>query len=183
MTKVLSQILKYSLLPAALMIVSKVLGLYMAGAFFDIPITIDNELNHIFTVQIVTNTLEHRLLLNSYSNLLVLITMGISTGYIFVRYHLLSKASSNPRTVVKIAKLNMLKWVTDSDVGIIRFFTWTMFLLSSAGIIVISSLSGKTYGWIGVTAFVSIIFFAWQLIRYAAYEVEKVYPSSGNALY
>ena len=180
MSKLLIKMLKISLLPAATMVVAKVVGLTIAVNLFNIQIFIDNEVQKFFSVQILSPIPSDTLLLNSFSNLFLLVVMTSVNAYLLVKYVLYVKTEGNPKTIVKLTKLNLLKWVTDKQTVFLKIFVWILFLLAACAIIITSALQGETYSWIGFTALFITIFFMWGLIRAFETEASKIYPKESN---
>ncbi|GAB4159853.1 MAG: hypothetical protein Fur003_3550 [Candidatus Dojkabacteria bacterium] len=177
MSKLLLKILKNSLTPASLMIASKVLGIFIAVYFFDLPLTISHNATGIFTVELFFDTKEATLLANSISNLTLLLSMTVTGLFIYIKYYLYLRANGNPRTIVKLTKLNLLKWITSKEVGFIRMFTWAFFIFAANAIVASSSISQKTFGWIGISAFASTLLFMWGLVRTFELETATIYPN------
>jgi hypothetical protein len=183
MSKLLIRMLKISVLPAATMIVAKVVGLVVAVTVYDIELFISNDVGGPFSVQILVGSSADTLLVNSVSNLILLITMTVINAYLFGKYILYVKTKDNPRTIVKLTKFNLLKWVTAKDSVFLRIFIWILFLLATCAVIITSTLRGETYQGIGLAAFLIAIFFMWGLIRSFEVEIAKIYPKGKNALY
>lgn len=177
MSKLLLQILKISVLPAALMISSKAAAMYLAIRFFDITLYIDDRIESFFTVQLYIDNFEEAQLVESISNLAMLVTMVGVFGYIMLRYTLYERSRNDPRTIVKLTKLNLTKWVTSKDTIFLKIFVWSLFVLITCAVVISSTLKGMTYLWIGGTAFMVIILTGWALIRTFESEVGKVYPT------
>ncbi|MCA9377102.1 hypothetical protein H6763_04175 [Candidatus Nomurabacteria bacterium] len=175
--------LKISFLPAAIMIVSKVFGLYLAIVAYDMQIFIDNEIQFPFTVQLLINERDNVILANSISDLVLLLVMTSICAYIYLRFTLYTRSADDPRTIVKLTKLNLVKWITDKNSVFLKVFVWVLFLLASDAVIIANTLRGETYSWIGVTAFVTGILFMWALVRTFEMEIEKLYPTDKNSLY
>lgn len=183
MSKLLLNMLKISILPAATMVVSKLLGLYIGSVVFGIDTFLTNEIQDIFSVQLNTLSRDDALTLNSVSNLTMLIVMTSINLYFFVKYTIFLRSQNNPKTVVKLTKLNLVKWVTDKENSFLKVFVWGMFLIASNAIVIASTLHGETYTWIGIAAFMITIFFVWVLIRSFEMEAAKVYPKKERAIY
>lgn len=97
--------------------------------------------------------------------------------------YLYTRSADDPRTIVKLTKLNLVKWITDKNSVFLKVFVWVLFLLASDAVIIANTLRGETYSWIGVTAFVTGILFMWALVRTFEMEIEKLYPTDKNSLY
>lgn len=122
MSKLLNRMLKISFLPAAIMIVSKVFGLYLAIVAYDMQIFIDNEIQFPFTVQLLINERDNVILANSISDLVLLLVMTSICAYIYLRFTLYTRSADDPRTIVKLTKLNLVKWITDKNSVFLKGF-------------------------------------------------------------
>ncbi len=180
MSRLLRNLIKYSLLPAAMMIVAKLFGILLAANIAQIPLWISDDVGQEFDIQIVTLTYDHALYVNSISNVILMIVMSISFFYLFSRYYVYNKVNENPRTIAKITKFNLLSWITSKSVVFTKIFVWGIFLISSASIVVTSALKASTYSWIGISAFIIGILSIWGLIKSFEAEADRVYPKSNK---
>lgn len=176
MSKLLRQALKYSILPASVMIVGKLFGLYLAIQLYDFPIYLEHNTTGLFTAQLYFTDLQETLIANSFSNLFMLSLLVSINTYFLGRHLLLKSALNNPKTIVKLTKINILKWATNGEVPFLKVFIWNSFLWATSAIIITSSLNNETYSWIGITSFIVVILFAWGLIRVFEEEIQKVFP-------
>ncbi|WKZ31471.1 MAG: hypothetical protein QY318_01775 [Candidatus Dojkabacteria bacterium] len=159
------------------MITSKALAMYLSVRIFDITLYIDDNIESLFSVQLYIDNFAQAQLVESVSNLAMLLSMGTVFGYIMIRYILYENSRHDPRTIVKLTKLNMTKWVTSKDTVFLKIFVWALFLFITCAIVISSTLKGMTYLWIGVAAFVTIILTGWGLVRAFESEFGKVFPS------
>lgn len=178
MSKLLKQLLKNSLLPAALMIVAKLLGLFLAVKFFDMNVYLGNELQGLFSVQVYIDNSQDTVLANTISNGVMLTLLLIGYLYLITRYLLYSKSTHDPRTIVKLAKFNLVRWVTDKNNVFTRIFCWAIFVLSACAVMITSAVSSSSYSWAGLVAFTWAIFIIWTLIRTFEIETDKIYPKN-----
>lgn len=183
MSRLLSNLIKYSLLPAAMMIVAKLFGVLLAANVAGIPLFISDDVGQEFTIQIETLTYYHALYVNSISNIVLLIVMTVSFFYLYSRYYVYNKANDDPRTVAKITKLNLISWITSKDVVFTKVFVWGIFVISTSSVVVTSTLKAFTYTWIGISAFIVAILTIWGLIRSFEAEADRVYPKDNKKYY
>jgi hypothetical protein len=95
-----------------------------------------------------------------------------------VKTTILQSATENPRTIAKVVKFNILKWVTSSNSTFLQIFIWTTFLLIAAIITISNSIQGDSYTWVGITGGVLALLSVWGLIKTFEIETDKVYPSN-----
>lgn len=183
MSILLKKALKLSLLPATLMIAGKFLGLFLLIAIYGIQFNVGNEVEGIFSTQIYLGESSTTLFVNSLSNLLMVIMLSIPTIYMILQTTVFQSTKTNPRTIAKVVKLNILKWVTSNTSTFLKIFIWTAFVLISSIITVVSTLNGTTYIWIGVVTGTISLLCVWGLIKTFEIETEKIYPSNSKHSY
>lgn len=176
MSKILLKTLRLAILPAATMVVAKLIGTYIAVQFYNIDIFISNDIGLFFSVQLNVATDTQAMQIESISNTIMLIIMTISSSYIFIKYSLYQMSKDSPQTIVKLTKLNLLKWVTDKHSVFLKVFVWTIFLLTTSAIVITSALNSRTTQWIGAVAFVITIISMWSLVRTFEVETARIYP-------
>ncbi|MFA5633656.1 MAG: hypothetical protein WCY00_02280 [Candidatus Dojkabacteria bacterium] len=180
MSKLLKRALKISLTPAILMIVGKFLGILIPTLIYDFEFVVQNEMMGISSVQILFPDTATTLFVNSISNLAMLILIAIPTIYLIIKTSIYQTSLENPRTVVKITRLNILKWITKKNTSFLQIFIWSSFLLISTAIIVVHTIQNMTYTWIGISSGVIALFCIWGTIRTFELEIAKIYPEESN---
>ncbi|MBI2357217.1 hypothetical protein HYV12_04170 [Candidatus Dojkabacteria bacterium] len=183
MSKLLKRALKLSILPASLMVVGKFLSVFILIALYSLQFSIESSSSSLFSIQIFLQTQEQVLNVNSISNLITFLLIALPTLYIIARKTFMQSARENPRTIVKLTRLNILKWVTSDKTPILQITIWTMFLWIISGVCIASSMSGNTYMWIGVLSGISSILAAWGMVRTFETETDKIYPRENKAYY
>jgi hypothetical protein len=178
MSKLLKRALKNSLMPAILIIAGKALGIFIISAKYGFPLEIGNDINGFFSTQIYFQDETITYFVNSTSDLTMLICLAVPTFYLITKTALFQSTLENPRTVVKIAKFNMLKWLTKDDTTFLMTFIWCAFLWLCSAIIIRNSLLGNTYTWIGILAGTFALLSGFGVLKTFEVEVEKVYPNS-----
>lgn len=183
MSNLLKRVLKISILPAALIIVAKVIGLYIAIKYFHLEVFIDNNPENMFSIQLFFMDSTSTLLANSVSNFAVLVTLAAVNTYLIFKYRLAIVYNNNPKTIVKLTKLNLISWVNKKDNDFMKVFVWTVFLWMVCFIIMSDVFAQGTYQWIGIFAFVVCTISTWVLIRTFEIESQIIYPDQPNKLY
>ncbi len=183
MSKLLKRALKLSILPASLMVVGKFLSVFILIALYNLQFSIESSKVGIFSIQIFLQEQDQVLLVNSYSNLFTLLLVAIPTTYILARRIFLQNARENPRTIVKLTRLNILKWVTSDKTTLLKISVWIMFLWIISGVSISSAITANTYTWIGVLAGTLSILATWGLIRTFEMETDRIYPKDTKAYY
>lgn len=180
MSKLLRQAIKSAILPASLLVTGKFLSVFILISYLGYDFFVDNQKSSLFTIQLYISDPTATLFINSISNLTSLLLIAIPTIYMLVQMTLLRNAQSDPRVVVKLTKLNILKWVTGQNNSLIKMVVWTIFLWLISGVVISSSISMETYGWIGILAGVLTLVSTWGLLRTFEIETDKIYPEEGS---
>lgn len=176
MSKLLRRILKISVAPAVLMIAGKLLGIIIANVVYNLDFFIDNQIQGIFSIQLYYTNPSTTLLVNSYSNLFLIICLAIPTIYFIIKTSIYQSTLQNPKTIVKITNFNILKWITKDDTSFLKIFIWCSFLIITCLVVVAQTIQGTTYQWIGVLASVLTVFSIWGTIKTYESEIDKIYP-------
>ena len=175
MSKLLIKILKSSILPASLMVIAKLAGIVIAVVVFNEPLTLSHEVDF-FTVRLLFGETANTFLINTVASIILILSMNIGAMIVFIKQNLYLKTHGSPRTVLKLSKLNLLKWITKDDGGFVSAFMWTLFLLATNAIVIGDSLLGNTTGALGVFAFLSTLIFVWGLVKTFESETATIYP-------
>lgn len=183
MSKLLKRALKLAILPACLLVVGKFVSVFTLIALNQIDYTIETTSSNLFSVQVYLQSTNDVVVVNSYSNLATLILIAIPTFYIILRKVFMFSAQDNPRTIVKLTRLNILKWVNSDKTPILNLAIWTVFLWIISSITIAASLTLTTHTWIGITAGIIAILSAWGLIRTFELETDKIYPRDRKPYY
>lgn len=163
------------------MIVGKLLGVYLAVITYDLPIGIAHETGQFYTIQLYFTEATQTFITNSVSNAVMLAVMNVVTLFVVMRYYLYRKTEGNPRTVVKLAKLNLLKWITGQDNSFIKIFVWTFFLLATNALVISDAINQNTFGILGALALLSTLLFMWGLVKTFELETATIYPSKSSS--
>ena len=178
MSKLIKRALKNSIVPAILMIAGKVLGIFLTSAIYGLSFEIGNDLNGIFSTQIYFYDKDTTLFVNSYSDLCMFLFLAIPTVYFILKTAIFQSTWDNPKTIVKVARFNILQWITKNDTTFLKIFIWTAFLWIASSVVVINTLQDNSYSWIGILAGSSAFLCGLGAIKTFEVEVNKVYPDS-----
>ena len=102
--------------------------------------------------------------------------LALPTFYFTFRTLLYQTSLQNPRTIVKITQLNILKWITKKGTSFLQIFIWSSFLTTSSAITVAHSIQGNAYNWVGIVATIVGILAIWGMIKTYQLETDKIYP-------
>ncbi|OGC36983.1 hypothetical protein A2436_01905 [candidate division WS6 bacterium RIFOXYC1_FULL_33_9] len=178
MSKILKRALKNTIIPAITMIAGKSLGVFVVSAIYGFSLQIGNDINGIFSTQIYFQDREVTQFVNSISDLIMLLSLAVPTMYLIIKTAIFQSASNNPKTIVKVAEFNMLKWITKDDTSFLKIFIWCAFLWIASALVIRNGIQNDTYSWIAILA--GGISFITGLGALKTFEVEtnKVYPDS-----
>jgi hypothetical protein len=180
MSKLLKRALRLAVTPASLMIVGKLLAIGALVTLYNLDFTVTNSSSSLFSIQLLFTNERDTLFVNSVSNLVSLALIALPTYYMLARRTLLKDVQSNPRTVVKLTKINILKWVTKQETTFMQILIWTVFLWVISGITISSSVLLQTYSWIAIAAGVLSVVSAWGLLRTFEIETDRIYPKDNS---
>ena len=178
MSKILRRALKIAILPASLLITGKFLSMFFLISYFGFGFNIQTAYSGLLDIQVALDNVKAVNLVNSYSNLFVLLVILIPIIYMSFRKIILQNTLENPRTVAKLTRLNILKWITNEKTSILTMLIWVIFLWIITGVIVSSTLTDTTYSWIAIFATVASILSTWGLVKTFEVELDKIYPNS-----
>ncbi len=176
MSKLLKRTLKISVAPAILMIAGKLLGIVLANILYKLDFFIDNQIQGIFSIQLYYTDSMTTLLVNSVSNLIMVLVLAVPTLYFIIKTSIYQSTFENPRTIVKLTKFNMTNWITKDDSSFLIIFIWTAFLVIASLVVVAQTIQGNCYEWVGIIAGVFAIFGIWGAIKTFEIEIDKIYP-------
>lgn len=178
MSKLLLRALKNSLAPAILMIAGKILGIFLVSAIYGLTLNIGNDINGIFSTQIYFPNDTDTLFVNSFSDLTMITLLFVPAAYLITKTALFQSSLSNPKTIVKIAKFNILSWITKDNTTFLTIFVWSAFVLISSAVAITNSIQGNSYPFVGVVALIFAVICALGSIKTFEVEINKVYPDS-----
>jgi hypothetical protein len=176
MSKLIKRALKNSIIPAILMIAGKVFGIFFVSAIYTLSFEIGNDLNGFFSTQIYFEDSSTTLFVNSFSDLSMVIFLALPTIYFIAKTAIFQTTIDNPKTIVKVARFNILQWITRDDTTFLKIFIWNAFLWVGCSIAVVNALQNSTYSWVGILAGVLAFICGYGALKTFELETDKVYP-------
>jgi len=180
MSKLLKRALKNSIAPAILMIAGKAIGIFGISSIYGLNLDIGNDIGGIFSTQIIYTDKITTTFVNSYSDLLMLIFLAVPTIYLIVKTAIFQSTLSNPKTIAKVARFNIMKWITKDDTTFLKIFIWCAFLWISSAICITNALNTNSYMYIAYIAGTLSFITALGAIKTFEVETNKVYPSNNK---
>lgn len=180
MTKSLLKILDASVFPAALMVASKFLGLYMAIEFFGLDWGINNNPNQLISTRPVLYP-DELVVASTYSDLFLLVVMISGFSFHIIRAVYFHASHISPRILVRLSVRGLLGLVKGSYEIYHRATIWLIFLWISLVTVLLNYFTEKTDAWVllfgaGVSLLLTVIF-----IRDVIYEINSAKKSFGKA--
>ncbi|MBN2100948.1 hypothetical protein JW710_03580 [Candidatus Dojkabacteria bacterium] len=180
MSKLLKKILSAAIFPAALMIVSKVLGMALANRIFDLGWSVQSNTTGLFSIQILYPDRQSAIQCNSYSNLFMITCLLIGVGVTLFQGYFLHSSHQNPKVLIKMLKFDFLVWLSDTPTIFPNMAVWLAFLWTGTVICITQSLQDFTYPWISVFAIVASIVVTWLGVRDLERELDTILPKNGK---
>lgn len=138
-TKSLIKLIDEAVLPAVLLIVTKITSVFLAVYFAKIPFEIKFSSFLVFLPSIKFTNLSDYLLVENFSNVSIFSVCTLGTILVFVRLHYFHESHISPKLHAKLAKFNFESFITTSyhlyhQAAIWLAFTWltVIFLIVSS---------------------------------------------------
>lgn len=162
------------------MIAGKFLGIIVPALVYDFEFFIENEILEMSSVQILFTDNSITLFVNSTSNISMLVLLAIPTFYFIIKTSVYQSSLQDPKTIVKITRLNILKWITKQDTTFLQIFIWSTFLVIASAVVITQTLQGISYQWTGIVAGVLSLFCMWGTMKTFELETDKIYPKESK---
>jgi len=176
MSKLLKEVLKTSILPTALLITGKFLGLYLAVLFYNEALAITHEHKGLYSVQVLLQNSQHVRAVNSLADLILLIIVVGTYLFIAIRYLIYIRASGSPRTIIRLARFNLLDWIVDKNNALVKFTVWSVYTIMVGSVLLVNSLTGVTSNLLGLLGILTSVFVILTLLKVFELESSKVAP-------
>jgi hypothetical protein len=154
-----------AILPAALFIAAKILGVFGLNYLLGLPVGLQETGFLLFPFQPAYDRIEDVVMVESYSNLLVFVSILAGAFVITSKSLLFNHKKASPYFVLKLAKYDLLHLLKSSIHMYKEAFVWGTFLVLSTVYIVISFLMGKTYGWVAGLSLFFCLTFLWIMVE------------------
>ncbi len=179
MSKSLVKLVDNSLLPAAIMVIGKFAGIIFAIQLFNIPISIKEYTNNIFSYGTALN-FEDVSTITSYSDLIMFSLVALFFSATIIRAVYLHNTHIKPTLVVRLANRNLLSLVQNSYEIYHSTSIWLLFTWIANAVILVNAATGKTYGWIAIAASITSVLLTVILLQDVYREVENIKHNPGQ---
>ncbi|MFS8131183.1 MAG: hypothetical protein ACMG57_04345 [Candidatus Dojkabacteria bacterium] len=157
MSKSIITLLDKALLPAAVMIFGKFIGVAITLRLFNLPWTVGQVANSVFSNGNIIRAEDLKTVI-SYSDLIMFTIVALGMSLILFRAVYLHNSHIKPALVARLANYNLLSLIRDSYDVYHSAAVWIIFTWVANTIVVINALSGQSFTWIAAVAtFISII--------------------------
>lgn len=180
MSKLLQKILSAAIFPAALIIVSKIIGMVLVNGLFGLEWAIQTNTGSVFSVQVVYPDRAAAIMCNSYSNLFVLIVMSIGVGILLFQNAYLNVSYQNPKVLVKLVQFDFLLWLSESSTILPKLVVWVAFHWTVSTIAIAQAFQNNLYTWIAVLSFILSILATWIAFQGIEREIRHIAPENGK---
>jgi len=159
------ELVDIAILPAALMICSKVLAIAGLNTLLGLNWGVQTVTDSFFTLALTYERIEDVRMITSYSNLFMFIAVIAGCMIVTSKSLLFNHRKASPYFVLKLAKHDLLHLLKSSFHVYKEAFVWGGFLIVTTTYIVISFLTGQTYGWVAGLAVLFCLTFLWIMIE------------------
>jgi len=168
-SKSLIKLIDEAIIPAAALIIGKMLGLFLASYFLKLPFVIKSSQVLWILPSVHFASLGDYTIAENYSNLAMFFVASAGTMFVLVRAHFFHQSHIHPVLHAKLVKLNLENLIAPSYHLYHQALIWLIFLWLTVGFLIISTLLQITYAQITIIAFLVAANSSWVF----AIDVEK----------
>lgn len=179
MSKSLIHFVDAALLPASLMVLGKLAGLVLTVQFFNIPITLAEAGNSIFSVRPQVSV-ENLVLVSTYSDIVMYIFVAAGFSFVLMQATFFHDTHVRPATLVKLSNYNLLGLVRSSFDIYHLAAIWMLGLWLTTALINLNAAFGRTELWVGFTAVAGSLLFSAILLQDVYREIELAKKTLGQ---
>jgi len=179
MSRSLIQFIDAALLPAALMLIGKVIGLILTVQLFNIPITIVEAGNSLFSVrpQVLPQDLQ---IVNTYSDMVMYLLVAAGFSFVLLQATRFHDTHIKPALLIKLSNLNLLNLVKSSFDIYHYAAIWLLGIWLTTSLIVLNAAFGKTESWVALVTIVGSVIFTSILLQDVYKEIELARKNLGK---
>lgn len=179
MSRSLIQFVDAALLPAALMVLGKVIGLILTVQIFNIPISIVEAGNSLFSVrpEVLPQDLQ---VVNTYSDMVMYLLVAAGFSFVLLQATRFHDTHIKPAILVKLSNYNLMSLVKSSFDVYHYAAIWLLGLWLTSGLIVLNAAFGKTEAWVSLVTIVCSVVFTSMLLQDVYKEIELARKNLGR---
>jgi len=179
MSKTLINLIDISLVPAALLVVGKLIGLLATIQIFQLPWTIQEVPGSFFSVS-PAFLAEDIIVASSYSDLIMYLLIALGFSFVLIQATHFHDTHIKPRMLVRLVNNNLMGLVRSSFDIYHSAAIWTIFLWMTQILIWVDVAVGKTYLWVGLTTLAANVVLTAILLQDVYREIEISRKSFGS---
>jgi hypothetical protein len=164
MSKSLVKLVDIALIPAALLVLGKFIGLVFVIQVFQLPWTLESVPDSLFSVQTVLQS-EDVIIASTYSDLIAFIFVSIGFSFILIQATHFHESHITPNTLMKLSSNNLMGLVKSSFDLYHSAALWLIFVWLASGLVWINVLLSRTEAWVGIICTISVIIFTSILLQ------------------
>jgi hypothetical protein len=172
MSKPFVKLIDSALLPAALMICGKVVGLWVANSLFDLDWTLNTDTPHFAALQLDYFSTQDALIATSYSNAIMFLFVAIGFSFLLYQALFLHSSHISPFMLSKLAERNLMHLIKDTFHVYFETGIWAVFIWICVLIIFIHSVIGTMFIWIFFITFAIASVLSVLLLRDVQAEIQ-----------
>lgn len=179
MSKSLVKLVDNSLLPAAIMIIGKFLGIVITIKIFDLPWSIKEYTNNIFSFTTVVEAGDLSTV-TSYSDLIMYFLIALFFTATIIRAVYLHSSHIKPTLVTHLANRNLLTLIQNSYEIYHSAVIWLLFTWIANVLIIVNAFTGKSFGWVAIATSLTSVLLTVVLLQDVYREVENIKHNPGQ---
>ena len=170
--KSIIKLIDEAVIPALILIVAKMLGLYLTSAIFNLPFEVKMRSFLGFLPALHFANLTSYITAENYSNLAMFLAVCLGTIFVLIRAHFFHTSHIHPNLHAKLERFNLQALVAPSYHLYHQAVIWLLFLWITVGFLTLSTIRSITYPQITIVAFIIAANFSWVLAIDIEREVE-----------
>lgn len=179
MSRSLIKLIDLSLLPAALLVISKIVGLVVAINIFHIPWALQDLPGSIFSVRPAFLPADI-LTASSYSDLIMYMIMAIGFSIVLILATHFHDTHIKPQLLMKLTNHNLLGLVKSSFDIYHTAVIWITFIWLTSAVVWVDIAMNKTYLWVGLVTVAANIFFSIMILQDVYNEIDMSRKNLGQ---
>lgn len=161
----LIKLVDLSVIPAAILIFSKVVGIVVLNAAWNLSWDVHAFSNAFFGLKLTYDSYDQMVAVISYSNLFMHIAALTGAVIALLKLFYIHPKHIKPSVVLKLAKKDKLHYIQSTFHLYTEALVWCAFLLVSDMLILLNYMQGLTYDWVLGIGVISTLFIVFILVR------------------
>lgn len=175
MSRLLTIILKKSILPASLLIVGKLIGLWLAISLYNLNYGISNDLGEAFSVQIFFYDKQQTLIANTFSDAFMFFVLLIGLLIVLIRAKVFS-ADKEDSTVINDVSVQFEKLLKIKESIVVNLIVWGVYLLIAYFLLLRNSFYHYNQAWLSAITGTLLVILVASMFKMVEFYVDKIYP-------